>query len=193
MATTIFDESVYQPVVPIFAANTRVGKAIRRARGPPAQSPLRQPRSSHDCPAVETGDRAHDSVMDRTTTRSRSANISSIRMFDHVLDRSAFVQFDDLDSAQRVHAYHLSAVRPGIRWGQQVRASWAVDSTWRPGGNWAAVVLRNLPPRCDREVLRKNCTKQGERVRSVADPRVIKGMGQVWHMGRTGMQRGGGR
>ena len=92
---------------------------------------------------------------------------------------SAFVQFEDLESAKIVYAHIKSFAQKAGEISILIGVEWAVDLLEMEDTKWVAVVLRNLPPNCTMDVLYKNCTKTGEKVKYVLPKKSIRGMSDV--------------
>jgi hypothetical protein len=54
------------------------------------------------------------------------------------------------------------------------KVDWAFDKTDLKDSKWYAVILRNVPPLCNVDVIRNQCSLRGEKVLYVVSPVLIK-------------------
>lgn len=93
-------------------------------------------------------------------------------MFDTNKGRCAFVEFQNLCSAQGIYSYFQNEISSGKG---MPSVFWGIDTWENSRENWVSVVLRNVPPDTRPETLMRNCTKMGEKVKYITMPQNVKG------------------
>jgi len=99
--------------------------------------------------------------------------ISSIKIFEKNSIRTAYIEFENLSSAQEIYSF-LSKKVPLNHQGLKIDIKWAYDKS-KSGEAWVAVILRGIPPDSKVQSVFANCTFKGEKVRYVTVPKQIKG------------------
>ena len=113
-------------------------------------------------------------------------------MYGREGNRKSFVEFDDFESARKVHAYYYDLGNYLHRNIGIIKISWGIYKPQGPENTWVAVVARNLPPGCRVETIHKNFSKKGEKVKLVLKPEVIMGILLInyhFHTYRTKLHR----
>jgi len=100
-------------------------------------------------------------------------------MYGKNATRKSFIEFFNFSDATRVYNFYNVTPRRALKilnFNQLVNVDWGIDRIKMPENNWSAVVVRNLPPNCQVRTIIRMFTKNGEKLKSVCEPEMIRGI-----------------
>jgi hypothetical protein len=107
---------------------------------------------------------------------SRNTAITTIKIFskdDDQSDKIAYIEFESVQMARSIRSYFVTRTAKNSH-GKPIVVTWGFDRSLCPTSHWVCVILRNIPPDCQVETLYRNCTKNGEKVKHITKPQLIR-------------------